>query len=213
MPIPAKRMLRRSLPGALLWGIGIGIAVTPLTAAVLAAVLDADLGEAWAINDASARVGGLLVVALVPALIGATGGKTLARALGGGFQPAMLVMAGDPAVDDRPRGEPDLRGHGKANVVTARKLAILFWCMLSRGQDYAHQRPALTKKKLRELELTAAPSPAPRPPRGSGQQIARSATPNAHSLSRPRSPTSGWSPTNKPEPRQRMGASATPERA
>ncbi len=82
------------LPGALLWGIGIGIAVTPLTAAVLAAVPDTDLGEASGINDASARVGGLMVIALVPALIGATGGETLAHALGGGFQPAMLVMAG-----------------------------------------------------------------------------------------------------------------------
>jgi MFS family permease len=82
------------LPGALLWGIGIGIAVTPLTAAVLAAVPDTDLGEASGINDASARVGGLMVIALVPALIGATGGDTLAHALGGGFQPAMLIMAG-----------------------------------------------------------------------------------------------------------------------
>jgi transposase len=27
--------------------------------------------------------------------------------------------------------------------------------MLTRGEDYAHQRPALTKKKLRQLELTA----------------------------------------------------------
>jgi len=82
------------LPGALLWGLGIGVAVTPLTAAVLGAVPDGDLGEASGINDASARVGGLVVIALVPALIGATGGQTLARALGSGFQPAMLVMAG-----------------------------------------------------------------------------------------------------------------------
>ena len=51
------------------------------------------------------------------------------------------------------------RGHGKAIVATARKLAILFWCMLRRHQDYAHQRPALTKKKLRELELTAGAKP------------------------------------------------------
>jgi transposase len=51
------------------------------------------------------------------------------------------------------------RGHGKAIVATARKLSILFWCMLRRHQDYAHQRPALTKKKLRELELTAGAKP------------------------------------------------------
>jgi transposase len=54
------------------------------------------------------------------------------------------------------------RGHGKAIVATARKLAILFWCMLIRGEDYAHQRPALTKKKLRELELTAGAKPRTR---------------------------------------------------
>ena len=47
------------------------------------------------------------------------------------------------------------RGHGKAIVATARKLAILFWCMLTRGEDYAHQQPSLTSKKLRRLEITA----------------------------------------------------------
>ena len=41
------------LPGALLWGLGIGLAVTPLTAAVLAAVGDPDLGEAASISDAA----------------------------------------------------------------------------------------------------------------------------------------------------------------
>ena len=40
-------------------------------------------------------------------------------------------------------------------MATARKLAVLFWCMLSRGEDYAHQQPSLTNKKLRRLELTA----------------------------------------------------------
>jgi hypothetical protein len=47
------------------------------------------------------------------------------------------------------------RGHGKAVVATARKLAILFWCMLTRDEDYAHQQPSLTRKKLRRLEITA----------------------------------------------------------
>ena len=27
--------------------------------------------------------------------------------------------------------------------------------MLTRGQDYAHQQPSLTRKKLRQLEITA----------------------------------------------------------
>ena len=47
------------------------------------------------------------------------------------------------------------RGHGKAIVATARKLAVLFWCMLTRDQDYAHQQPSLTAQKLRRLELAA----------------------------------------------------------
>ncbi|MDQ6803369.1 MAG: transposase [Actinomycetota bacterium] len=47
------------------------------------------------------------------------------------------------------------RGHGKAIVATARKLTVLFWCMLTRGEDYAHQQPSLTKKKMRRLEITA----------------------------------------------------------
>jgi transposase len=47
------------------------------------------------------------------------------------------------------------RGHGKAVVASARKLAILFWCLLARGEDYAHQQPSLTAKKLRLLEITA----------------------------------------------------------
>jgi len=47
------------------------------------------------------------------------------------------------------------RGHQVAVVAAARKLACLFWCMLTRGQDYAFGQPSLTKKKLRRLELQA----------------------------------------------------------
>jgi transposase len=47
------------------------------------------------------------------------------------------------------------RGHGIAVVAVARKLAVLFWCLLRRGQDYAHQQPSLTAKKLRLLEIRA----------------------------------------------------------
>jgi EmrB/QacA subfamily drug resistance transporter len=86
------------LPGALLWGLGIGLAVTPLTAAVLAAVGDADNGEASGINDAASRIGGVVVIAVVPALIGATGGRSYADALTHGYRPAMLIMGGLCAV-------------------------------------------------------------------------------------------------------------------
>jgi transposase len=47
------------------------------------------------------------------------------------------------------------RGHQIAIVAAARKLACLFWCMLTRGEDYAYAQPSLTRRKLRRLELTA----------------------------------------------------------
>ena len=73
-------------------GAGLGLAVTPLTAAVLAAVRDSDLGQASAINDAASRVGGVIAIALVPLLIGAGAGGTLAGSLADGYRPAMLVI-------------------------------------------------------------------------------------------------------------------------
>jgi transposase len=47
------------------------------------------------------------------------------------------------------------RGHGVAVVAAARKLACLFWCLLTRSEDYAFAQPSLTKKKMRRLELAA----------------------------------------------------------
>ena len=47
------------------------------------------------------------------------------------------------------------RGHSIAIVAAARKLACLFWCLLTRGEDYAYAQPSLTKKKMRRLEITA----------------------------------------------------------
>jgi transposase len=47
------------------------------------------------------------------------------------------------------------RGMQIAVVATARKLTVLCWHMISRGQDYAFARPSLTAKKLRALELKA----------------------------------------------------------
>jgi transposase len=47
------------------------------------------------------------------------------------------------------------RGSQIAIVAVARKLAVLFWHLLTREQDYAFGRPSLTRKKLRALELCA----------------------------------------------------------
>src|SRR3712207_9405781 len=65
----------------------------------------------------------------------------------------------------------DRRGHQVAAVATARKLAVLVWHLLSRGEDYAFARPALVAWKLRGLELVAGVALTPaghRPPPAAG---------------------------------------------
>jgi transposase len=51
------------------------------------------------------------------------------------------------------------KGPQVAAIATARKLAALFWCLLTREQDYAFARPSMTRSKIRELELTAGAPP------------------------------------------------------
>jgi len=68
------------------------------------------------------------------------------------------------------------RGHSIAIVASARKLACLFWCLLSRGEDYAFAQPSLTAKKMRRLELAAgAPRRQGRPRRLVDQTAMRTA--------------------------------------
>jgi transposase len=47
------------------------------------------------------------------------------------------------------------RGAQIALVASARKLSVLFWHLLTREEDYAFERPSLTRRKLRGLELKA----------------------------------------------------------
>ena len=108
----------------------------------------------------------------------------------------------------------DRRGHGKAIVATARKLAVLFWCMLRRREDYAHQQPSLTKKKLRRLELTAGAPKYARTARGmwsandaireAERELAAQAEASYKRL---------VTDQRAGAPARRVGASATPEHA
>ena len=58
------------------------------------------------------------------------------------------------------------KGHNSAIVAVARKLAVLFYCMLTREEDYAHQQPSLTAQKLRRLEVKAGDPTRPGKPTG-----------------------------------------------
>jgi transposase len=51
------------------------------------------------------------------------------------------------------------RGQHIAAVATARKIAVVIWHMLRRGEDYTWARPALHARKLRDLELRAGHPP------------------------------------------------------
>ena len=83
------------LPPLSVFGLGLAIMVAPLTAAVLAAVPDDQAGLASGINNAVARTAGLLSVALLPAVVGLTGGAyhEPERFLGA-FHLALWVCAG-----------------------------------------------------------------------------------------------------------------------
>ena len=49
----------------------------------------------------------------------------------------------------------DRRGFQIATVATARKMTVLCWHLVTRGEDYAFARPSLTANKRRKLELAA----------------------------------------------------------
>ena len=135
---PGSSYVEAVLPPALLRGVGLGLLVTPLTAAVLAAVRDEDLGEASAVNDAASRVGGVIAVALVPVLIGAGAGRDLDQAITHGFQRAMIVfgvvcviaaaitavfVSDDRATKAAPRLAPAATDRGCALPVTDQEVA------------------------------------------------------------------------------------------
>ena len=72
IPAPASYGLH-VLPGVLVFGAGITLMVTPLTATVLATVPSTHVGLASGVNTAVARAAGLLTVAALPAMVGLTG--------------------------------------------------------------------------------------------------------------------------------------------
>lgn len=70
---PDASYVRDVLPAALLFGLGLAVTVAPLTATVLAAVPDRHAGLASGVNNAVARVAGLLAVAALPLVAGLSG--------------------------------------------------------------------------------------------------------------------------------------------
>jgi EmrB/QacA subfamily drug resistance transporter len=60
------------LPGVLLFGVGLSITVAPLTSAILGSIKSSQAGIGSAVNNAVARIAGLLAVAAIGIVIGET---------------------------------------------------------------------------------------------------------------------------------------------
>jgi EmrB/QacA subfamily drug resistance transporter len=82
------------LPGIVVFGLGLAITVAPLTATAMSSAPAEQSGVASAVNNDVARLGGLLAVAVLPALAGITGTDYLhPGALAAGFRTAVLIAA------------------------------------------------------------------------------------------------------------------------
>lgn len=105
------------------------------------------------------------------------------------------------------------RGSQIAATATARKLVVLFWHMLTRGEDYAFARPAMTRQKIRKLELLAG-APPQKGKKGIAGNKSRAVFDAERELSRQaetayRRLVSDWQATRP----AKVGAGATPGRA
>jgi EmrB/QacA subfamily drug resistance transporter len=96
------RYVTELLPGILLFSLGLSMTVAPLTAAILAGVSEDEAGIGSAINNAVARVAGLLATVAIGAMVAAQFSASLDRHLAG-----------------RP-----LTGSGRAAVAQAKRLTL-----------------------------------------------------------------------------------------
>jgi transposase len=105
------------------------------------------------------------------------------------------------------------RGPQIAATATARKLVVLFWHLLTNEQDYAFARPAMTRNKIRKLELLAG-APPQKGRKGIAGGKSKAVFETERELSRQaeaayRRLVSDWRASGPP----RVGAGTTPGRA
>jgi EmrB/QacA subfamily drug resistance transporter len=86
---PGASYLDAVLPAVTVFGLGLTLTVAPLTAAVLGAVSENHAGIASGVNNAAARLAGLLAIAVLPVAAGIDAG--VGQPLGHGFVVAMLI--------------------------------------------------------------------------------------------------------------------------
>jgi hypothetical protein len=86
--------LTEVFPGILVFGLGLGLTVAPLTSAAMGALPDGHAGTASGVNNAVARLAALLAVTLLPLAAGLSGiGAVGGSAFSDGFVRAMWIGA------------------------------------------------------------------------------------------------------------------------
>ena len=101
------------LPAVVVFGLGLAATVAPLTATALSAAPIEHAGLASAVNNDVARIGGLIAVAVLPALSGISGSAYLHPAqLADGFRTATMIAAVWCVAGGRPRRRRDPQPDG-----------------------------------------------------------------------------------------------------
>jgi EmrB/QacA subfamily drug resistance transporter len=92
---PGASYLGAVLPAVVVFGLGLATVVAPVTATVLAAAPEEHAGVASGVNNAIARSGSLIAIAVLPAVAGLTGESySDPVALTAGWRVALVVCAG-----------------------------------------------------------------------------------------------------------------------
>jgi EmrB/QacA subfamily drug resistance transporter len=132
---PGDTYLGSVLPAVVVFGCGLTLVVAPVTATVLAAADERYSGIASGVNNAVARVGGLIAVAVLPLIAGLTGQRFYHKStMTHGFHMAMIVSAAVAAAggviawltinNDVLSSEPEGRGEEPVAVSTNYSCAV-----------------------------------------------------------------------------------------